>query len=256
MPRLKLTAGIRLDRTGNPLCNNNCFSLYNGAFPYTGVTTATPYDKLVTAYQPHPFASVQKINPQARFGFNYDVTGDGHTVVRGGFGMFTDLYPAGFLDGFIDNLPNVYNSTIVSGNVGSALVPGTAMANALTSFNAVEAGFNTGASSSSLAYTLGTAFAKPTFTTAPPEFKNPTYLEFSLQLQRQFSKSDAVILAYAGNLGYDEIITNGGVNAYSPTRFGGLPTAQPDPNFAGVYSFTNAAHSNYNGGSITPMPRA
>jgi hypothetical protein len=30
-----------------------------------------------------------------------------------------------------------------------------------------------------------------------------------------------------------------------------LPTAQPDPNFAGVTSYTNAAHSNYNGGSIT-----
>ncbi len=249
-PRLKLTGGIRFDRTGNPLCNNNCFSLYNGAFPYASVTTSTPYDKLVNADQPHPFSSVQRINPQGRFGFNYDVTGDGHTVVRGGVGMFTDLYPAGFLDGFIDNLPNVYNATIVSGNVGSAQVPGTAMANALASFNGVEAGFKNGASSSSLANTIP-SYAPPTFTIGPPEFKNPTYLEFNLQVQHQFSKSDAIIVGYAGNVGYDEIITNGAVNAYSPTGFGGLPTAQPDPNFAGVTSYTNAAHSNYNGTSIT-----
>jgi Carboxypeptidase regulatory-like domain len=249
-PRLKLTAGIRFDRTGNPLCNNNCFSLYNGAFPYSGVTTATPYDKLVNADQSHPFASVQSINPQARFGFNYDVTGDGHTVIRGGFGMFTDLYPAGFLDGFIDNLPNVYSATITSGNIGASPTTGTSAANALASFNGVEAGFRNGSSSSSLSAKIP-SYAPPEFTVAPNEFKNPTYLEFNLQVQHQFSKSDALILAYAGNTGYDEIITNGAVNAYSPTGFGGLPSAQPDPNFAGVNSFTNAAHSNYHGGSIT-----
>jgi hypothetical protein len=164
--------------------------------------------------------------------------------------MFTDLYPAGFLDGFIDNLPNVYNATIVSGNVGSAQVPGTAMANALSSFNGVEAGFTNGASSNSLGTTIP-SYAPPTFTVGPHEFKNPTYFEFNLQVQHQFSKSDAIILAYAGNVGYDEIITNGAVNAHSPTGFGGLPLAQPDPNFAGVYSYTNAAHSNYHGGSIT-----
>ena len=249
-PRLKLTAGIRIDRTGNPLCNNNCFSLYNGAFPHAGVTTMTPYNQLITTYQPHPFASVPKVNPQGRIGFNYDVTGNGRTVVRGGFGMFTDLYPAGFLDGFIDNLPNVYSTTITTGNIGNATVPGTAMANSLASFNAVEAGISTGASSYSLSQTVP-SYAPPTFTIAPEEFKNPTYLEFSLQLQHQFTRTDAVILAYAGNTGYDEIITNGAVNAYSPTGFGGLPTAQPDPNFAGVTSYTNAAHSNYNGTSIT-----
>jgi hypothetical protein len=249
-PRLKLTAGIRFDRTGNPLCNNDCFSLYNGSFPYANVTTSTAYNKLVNAGQDHPFASVQSINPQGRVGFNYDVTGDGRTVVRGGFGMFTDLYPAGFLDGFIDNLPNVYSANITSGNIGAATTPGTATANSLASFNAVETGFKTGASSSTLSASVP-GYAPPEFTIAPHEFKNPTYLEFNLQVQHQFSKADAVILAYAGNTGYDEIITNGGVNAASSTGFGGLPTSQPDPNFAGVSSFTNAAHSNYHGGSVT-----
>jgi outer membrane receptor protein involved in Fe transport len=249
-PRLKITAGIRFDRTGNPLCNNNCFSSYNGSFPQAGVTTATAYNKLINPYQPHSFASVPKINPQGRVGFNYDVTGNGRTVIRGGFGMFTDLYPAGFLDGFIDNLPNVYDSTITGGNIGNALTPGTAMYNSSASFTQVEAGFPTGASSSTLT-AANPNFALPTFTTAPPEFKNPTYLEFSLQVQHQFTKTDAVILAYAGNTGYDEILTNGGVNASSATGFGGLPTTSPDPNFAGVNSFTNAAHSNYNGGSVT-----
>jgi outer membrane receptor protein involved in Fe transport len=249
--RLKLTLGVRFDRTGNPLCTNACFSLYNGAFPQSGVSTSTPYSSLVNANQSHPFASVPKINPQGRFGFNYDVTGNGRTVVRGGFGMFTDLYPAGFLDNFIDNMPNVYNSNITSGSVGSTLIPGSAMANSLASFNGVEAGFNNQASSSSLGATIP-GFANPALALAPSEFKNPTYLEYSLQVQHQFTKSDAVILAYAGNTGYDEIIWNGGVNAAAAVPgFGGLPSAQPDPNFGPATLFSNAAHSNYNGGTVT-----
>jgi hypothetical protein len=249
-PRLKLTFGLRLDRTGNPLCNNNCFALYNGSFPQSNVSTATPYNQLLNAGQSHPFASVQKINPQGRFGFNYDVTGDGRTVIRGGFGMFTDLYPAGFLDSFIDNLPNVYSPTILAGNVGPATTGGTAAANSLASFNGVEAGFSGGASSSTLAAQIP-SFATPSIALTQQEFKNPTYLEFSLQVQHQFTKSDAVILAYAGNTGYDEIVINPGVNAASSTGFGGLPTAQPDPNFIYAMSYSNAAHSNYNGASVT-----
>ncbi|WP_158819733.1 TonB-dependent receptor [Granulicella sp. S156] len=248
--RLKLTFGVRFDRTGNPLCNNDCFSLYNGAFPRSGVTTSTPYSTLVNADQSHPFASVPKINPQARFGFNYDVAGDGRTVIRGGFGMFTDLYPAGFLDGFIANLPNVYNSTITSGSVGSSQIAGSANANSLASFNGVETGFKNQASSSSLTASIP-GFAPPGLALAPSEFKNPTYLEFSLQLQHQFTKYDAVILAYAGNTGYDEILWNGTINAASSTGVAGLPTTQPDPNFGASTYYSNAAHSNYNGGSIT-----
>ena len=248
--RLKLTMGIRFDRTGNPLCNDNCFSTYNGSFPVSNVSTSTPYSSLVTPGQEHPFASVQKINPQARVGFNYDVTGNGRTVIRGGFGMFANLYPAGFLDGFIQNMPNVYKTTIESGSIGAAQTAGSAAANSLASFNAIESGFQNQASSASLTAAIPT-FSTPSLSLAPHEFKNPAYLEFSLQVQHQFTKTDAVILSYVGNTGYDETVWNGGVDAYSPTGFGGLPTAQPDPNFNAATLYGNGGHSNYNGGSVT-----
>jgi outer membrane receptor protein involved in Fe transport len=249
-PKLKLTLGIRFDRTGNPLCNNNCFSLYNGAFPYSGVTTNTPYNKIVSDGEPHPFPNAQAINPQGRVGFNYDVTGNGRTVIRGGVGMFTDLYPAGFLDGFIQNLPNVYVATITSGTVGAATTAGSAAGNSLASFNAIESGFSHGATSTSLTTSVP-AYAVPNFVISRATFKNPTYIEYSLQVQHQFTSRDAVILSYAGNVGYDEIIENYGVNASSPTGFAGFPAVSPDPNFLAVNDFTNAAHSNYNGASVT-----
>lgn len=253
--RLKLTLGLRFDRTGNPLCNDDCFSLYNGSFPKAGVTTGTAYNTIVTANQDHPFNSVQSINPQGRFGFNYDVNGNGRTVIRGGVGMFTDLYPAGFLDGFIDNLPNVYSPVITTGNIGAATTAGTAAAASASSFKAIESGFASGASLNSLTAAVP-AYSRPNFVTAASEFKNPTYIEFSMQLQRQMGRRDALILSYVGNTGYDEIIQNGAVNAYAPPAlapngFAGFPTAQPDPNFGAVDNYTNAAHSNYNGGSVT-----
>jgi len=248
--RLKLTLGLRFDRTGNPLCNNNCFSLYNGGFPQAGVSISIPYSQLIEANQSHPFANVQPVNPQGRFGFNYDLLGNGRTVIRGGFGMFTDLYPAVLLDGFIQNLPNVYRSFITTGKVGSATYPGgSAAASSAASYQAVEEGFGTGASSSSLAASI--PYATPGFVTAPNEFKNPTVLEYSLQLQQQLGKTDAVILSYVGNNGYDEIIQNGAADAYSSTQFGGLSTTQADPNFAYVDGYSNAAHSRYNGASMT-----
>ncbi len=103
LPNLKLTIGARIDRTGNPLCHGGCFSQYaSGAFP----GSAAAYNATVTAQNPHPFPSVEILNFQPRFGFNYSF--NDKTELRGGVGIFADLYPAGFLDGVIQNFPNYY----------------------------------------------------------------------------------------------------------------------------------------------------
>jgi hypothetical protein len=248
--RLKLTLGIRFDRTGDPLCNNNCFSLYNGSFPYTNVSTSTPYNQEISVGQSHAFANVQSVNVQPRLGFSYDVTGSGHTVVRGGFGLFSDLYPAGFLDGFIQNFPNLYAASVGSGNIAPATSTGSSPYIAAASYAALEAGFTGGGSSSSIGSSV-TGFAAPAFAIGANKIRNPTYAEWNLQIQHQISRSDAVILGYAGNSGYDEFMTNPWVNAYSATPFGNLPTSAPDPNFEDVHEYYNEGHSNYNGASAT-----
>ncbi len=250
-PRLKLTAGLRFDRTGNPLATNNAFATYNGAFPRAAATNDTPYNSLIASGQEHPFNSVQSINVQPRIGFNYDVNGDGRTVVRGGFGLFSDLYPAGFLDGYIQNFPNVYGATLTTGNVAQAGVAGSAPTGAIGSFNQLESSFASGATYNTTNAALAGNFTAPNFTTAPKEFKNPTYAEYNLQIQRQVSKSDALIFGYVGNVGYDEIVENRDLNGASATRFGGLPTTSPDPNFNTVQKYYNGSHSNYNGATVT-----
>jgi hypothetical protein len=264
MPKLKLTAGARVDRTGSPLCRGNCFSQYGGNFPNAAASLTTPYSSEINPSNAHPF-SVEPIEFQPRFGINYQL--DDKTVVRTGVGLFADLYPNVFLDSAFENFPNDNTETILAGNIASSGA-GSVYANAAGGNSAVQNGFTTG-SVTSLNNALtaqGIPFNPPTLGAYfPGTFHEPGYVEYSLQIQRQLSKSDGITLTYAGNHGYNEIIQNPYVNAASgffnnatgtwqltpAGAFGGLPAAPPDPSFSTVNSFTNNARSNYNGLSIS-----
>ena len=262
-PKLKLTLGVRVDRTGNPLCHGGCFSLYGGSFPNSSASVTEAYNKEVDPINAHPFPKVQIANIQPRFGFNYSL--DDKTEVRGGVGLFADLYPAGFLDGVIQNFPNVNSLELLSGTI-SATDPNGLTAGAKAANGAIEQGFQSGQNISQIATPLinqGVSFTPPSIGAYfPTTFKSPIYTEYSLQLQRQFGRNSAVIITYAGNYGYDGVIINPDLNPSngeyglgpSPANpwgpvgsIGGLGSTPPDPSFSKVTAFTNNGHSNYNG---------
>jgi hypothetical protein len=268
-PKLKLTLGGRVDRTGDPLCHGSCFSLYGGSFPNASASLTNPYSSEVNASNAHPFG-VDKVNIQPRFGFNYAI--GQNTVVRGGAGWFADLYPAGFLDGPIQNFPNYNLESIYSGNIATS-GSGSLAANAATANSVIQSGFSTGTATSinNSLYALGVPFAPPSINAYfNGTLHEPQYVEYSLQVQHQFNKSDGVSLTYAGNYGYNELIQNPFENASSGVfcdhasatgcsttdawvsagSIGGLSTTPADPSFGEVNAFTNNAHSNYNGGMI------
>ena len=268
LPNLKLTMGVRIDRTGNPLCHNSCFSLYTGAFPSSGDN----YLDAVNSAEAHPFPKVELFNFQPRFGFNYSV-GE-HTEVRGGAGLFSDLYPAGFIDGVIQNFPNYNAETIYAGAVNTTGA-GTTGAYAAAANSAVQSGYTNGLTPAQIATELYDGGSATSVPFSPPSinayfsstFRVPEYLEYSLQVQHQFSRSDAVVLTYAGNYGYNEIMQNpftnagngkfgdgfwngGPIGTWIPA--GGFGAAEftntpPDPRFGKVTTYTNNAHSNYSG---------
>jgi len=264
MAKLKLTAGARVDRTGSPLCRGNCFSQYSGNFPNTAASLTTLYSREINPSNAHPF-SVEPIEFQPRFGINYQL--DDKTVIRTGMGFFADLYPNVFLDSAFENFPNDNTETVLAGNIAGSGA-GSVYANAAGGNSVVQNGFATGTVTTlNNALTAhGIPFNPPTLGAYfPGPFHEPGYVEYSLQIQRQLSKSDGISLTYAGNYGYNEIIQNPYVNAASGAfnnatgawqltpggSFGGLPAAPPDPSFSTVNSFTNNARSNYNGLSIS-----
>jgi len=261
---LKLTLGARVDRTGSPLCHGSCFALYAGNFPNSAASLTTPYSGEITPANAHPF-SVDPIEFQPRFGFNYQF--DQATVVRGGAGLFADLYPAVFVDNVFENFPNDNAETLLASNIQNS-GSGSMYANAAAGNAAVSGGFGAGGTVTSLNNSLtalGIPFSPPSLGAyfAPQHFHEAQYLEYSLQLQRQFGRRNGVSLTYAGNYGYREIIQNPYMNAstgifdnatgawVSNGSLGGLGATPPDPGFASVNAFTNNAHSNYSAAMVT-----
>lgn len=250
-PNLTIDYGIRFDRTGNPACGNNCYTHYVGGFPDTTATLDTPYSSTLSAGHRDAFPGIEKGVLQPRAGFNWDTKGDGKTVLRGGVGLFADSLSGGILESAYATFPNEYSTDILSGNVGTG--PGTSSATAAASANAVLNGFPQGASFNSISASLaplGIAFAPPGYATTPQTYKTARYVEYSLQLQRQLGATNAVILSYAGNHGFDLLMPNTHINQSFTGGGFDLPATSPDPRFAEVFTFTNNAISNYNGASV------
>ena len=211
-PNFVVDYGIRIDRNGNTLCDNDCFSLYQGGvFPASGVTLDTPYNATLLTGQAHPFPSIQKAVIQPRAGFNWDVVGQGKSVLRGGVGLFTSQLEGTFIYPAVA-FPTIYSPQVLSGVVG--LGAGSANAAAAASNTAVTNGFSQGQNINQIAASLpaGVKFTPPTYFLAPNKFFYPSYLEWSLQMQQQLTPSDAVILSYAGNHGQHLLLENSHLN--------------------------------------------
>jgi outer membrane receptor protein involved in Fe transport len=259
-PRLVLDYGVRIDRNGNILCNTNCFSRYLGAFPPTGVTLDTPYSQTVATGYGNVFPSLELAIVQPRFGVNWDARGNGKSVLRGGVGIFEDSFPGALVENQYLTFPDNYGAFVESGNVGQG--PESAPGFALASYNALTTGFSRGENANQLAASLpsGVPFFAPNHYLSPQHMVSPKYLEWSLQMQQQLTQTDAVIISYAGNHGYDLVSYDYGINqnlagnAYTPsalyTSFEDVPVNAPDPRFGQMGIINANAVSSYNGVSI------
>jgi hypothetical protein len=264
-PNLVLNYGIRFDRNGNPACVNNCYNYYAGGFPASfpsGTDPLTvPYNATITTGHRSAFPSIEPVVVQPRVGFNWDMRGDGKTVIRGGVGLFSDNFPGLILEQAQSGFPNRYFAGVGTGTVAQG--PGSAQAVAAGSADAVLNGFSQGATYNQINATVlaetGFPFSPPNYSTTPNEFHSSRYLEYSLQLQRQITQTDAVILSYAGNHGFNLFMPVDNFNqsvgttpygSYGNGTFDNVPINSADPRFATVQGFTSNAISNYNGLSV------
>jgi Carboxypeptidase regulatory-like domain/TonB-dependent Receptor Plug Domain len=265
LPNLNITAAIRLEHNSNPVCQTNCFADTNGTFSSLSPSPTTAYSTLIASGQHAAFPGFEAIAINPRFGFSWSPMGTGsRTVVRGGFGMFTDVFPGTVADDLLNNAPtNVgfslfgphYQGTAISVNPTNS-TSGESITNA--SNIAFQGGFKNGASFNSLSASVP-GFSAPNLFSVQGKLHYPTYEEYSFQVEQAIDpkRQTVVSLAYVGNHGYHEPELNSGVNAYGVNDgaagatgaidFTGLSTTVPNGSLAQVTEVSNGAVSNYNG---------
>jgi len=247
-PRFKLTASLRVDRNSNMTCVENCFAKFDGGFDAINHSPSTPYDQSILTNQAHLFDGLEGLVWQPRFGFTLSPKGE-HTVIRGGVGIFSDLYPAQVENLFLTNAPTV-SSFLVNGAV-PVFGPGGGYDLAATYNSIFHSAFSSGGTLNSIQAQIPT-FTGPNFFTAEPHFVNPRYAEWNLEIQQSIDRKTVATVGYVGNHGSNLVVQQNGINAFCKVcPFGTLPSAAPDPRFRRIRELTNQGISNYDGLTAT-----
>jgi Carboxypeptidase regulatory-like domain len=274
-PNLKLTLALRGDRNSNPICSQNCYSRLDT--PFTGLThdVLTPYNAVIDAGTHSAFPNVEKVALQPRFGFTWSPLGHTNTVLRGGVGVFSDLYQGVLMDELIGNSPLTNTFAVKpsanAAGVGAPLAPGAAGSVAQLGANSNSSFLNAFASGGTLASISASNpfFTPPGFTSIANQINNPKYLEWNFEIQQAIGSKMSLNVDYVGTHGYNNLIQNANLNAANMTLpftgtftpFGqlpqgtvtasGIPLSGTDPRFATVRELQSVGVSNYDGMVVT-----
>jgi hypothetical protein len=265
-PNFTLTAGLRFERNSNPTCLNNCLQVL--AYTTTTLPTGTnvPYNAAfpggyIQANRHQAFVGYQSIAVMPRLGFNWQPFSSGNTVIRAGYGMFSDTFPGLIADTLLSNAPNNFHAAVFGTQGGGAVnlgldpnTPGSGLAVATASSNAFQTSFKNGGTFATTAAAVAAAggrYSAPTFTTTAPFIKYPTYQEYSLAIEQRVDSKSTVSITYVGNHGYHEPVTDGSRNIttaqaganYFPT----VAAVKPITSFANINNVYSGASSNFNG---------
>ncbi len=250
---LKITYGVRFDRTGNPSCLDKCFSNLTDQFSLGNFQKGIdiPYNSSINTGLTHAYYSTDSVVADPRLGVVWSPRSGNSTVIRGGVGLFSDLAPGTLVSSVFNNPPFPYTATIYDAPVNTAAAdPTSAAAIAQNQYNAFKTGFAAGNTFNQLNTTLGGTFSPFNYFSIPHHFATPRYAEWSFEIQQPIGTKNAFIATYSGNHGYNLLVQNGFVNGFAQSSYGpftGLPTSAPDPRFNQITELTNQGYSNYDG---------
>lgn len=255
---LKFTMALRVDHNSNAVCQHDCVALTTAPFGSLTKDPTQPYNSFLVDGHHQVFPDVEKAVVQPRFGFTYSPLGHKSTVVRGGIGLFSDLYPGTLADTFAGNPPE--RLTFSLPGMLSPAETGSAQGIVNGCATAFRTNYAAGGNNAGFLALAPAGCRQPDVATVVDTVKNPKYVEYNLEVQQSFGQKTAVSVNYVGNHGYDIFNFSPSVNAscavgtaakpgpcFKTNGFGGLPVARPDLSFRNMTDVSNLGWSNYNG---------
>jgi hypothetical protein len=260
---LTWTFGVRATHNSNPSNPHNALARLDGSFASITHDVNQPLDDVITTNVRTVFAAspLAFLQPRTAIAWKLSPT----TVLRTGFGLFSDILPGSVADLVGTNPP--YSKTFQGGLLGTvggaAIAPGVPNSSVDATVNANQA-FNTGFAQGGLscASTLANPAGclRPISITAVPDGKlhAPYFMQWSFALEQEVGKNINLRAQYVGTRAVNQpYLTQ--VNGYQTVCqgcFAPFPYGQPvDARFGEVTQLSTGANSHYNGLQLTAEKR-
>ncbi|MFZ3370371.1 MAG: carboxypeptidase-like regulatory domain-containing protein [Candidatus Sulfotelmatobacter sp.] len=273
--KLTWTFGLRDTFNSNPLNPHDQVARLRGSFSSISHDVNQPLNAAIQTHLGNLLSSTPLaiLQPRTAIAWQFEPK----SVLRTGFGIFSDILPGTVADLIGDNPP--YDKTFQGGALGTVGTAGSAGCNTLFGCTAIAPGVPNSAIDATVAanqiFTVEfpqgqpscaspqanpTSCLPPVAITAIPDGKlhAPYFMEWSLGMEHQFGTTASLQAQYVGTRAVNQPYSTQ-VNGYETvcqSCFAPFPYMRPtDPRFGAVTQFSTGANSHYNGLQLTAMKR-
>ena len=260
---LTWTFGIRATQNSNPLNPHHAVARLSGSFAAISHDVDQPLNAALRTGLGNIFDATPLAILQPRAAVAWQIARK--TVLRSGFGLFSDLLPGSIVDlvgvnppfsqTFQGGLLGTVGGTAIATGVSGSAIDATVAANRI--FNA---GFDKAQRSCASSLSNVSTCLQPVAITAVPDgtLHAPYFMQWSFALERQIGDTISVRAQYVGTRAVNQPYTTQ-VNGYQTVCqgcFAPFPYGEPpDPRFSAVTQLSTGANSHYNGLQTTAEKR-
>ena len=261
--KLTWTFGIRDTFNSNPLNPHDQIARLRGSFDSISHDVNQPLNAAILTGLGNVFSSTPLAILQPRTAIAWQF--ESKSVLRAGFGVFSDILPGSIADVVGVNPPYVktFQGGLLGTAGGTAIAPGvpnSAVEATVAANQTFSSGFPQGQLSCASAQANSATCLPPVAITAVPNGKlhAPYFLEWSLGLEHEFGTTGSIHAQYVGTRAVNQpYLTQ--VNGYQTVCdgcFAPFPYAHStDPRFGAVTQFSTGANSHYDGLQLSAMKR-